>query len=133
MIGGLAVARIAGHDRKQVARTAQLWPPHVPGERQPGATPPCTDAPARKVLNGFVNLYDTWAVTIYWAATIYLWHNVAITLCSTAGAAIPLERVGARFEVGATRLAYSTTAADGSTTPVTCPAAPVATAARRVR
>jgi peptidoglycan/LPS O-acetylase OafA/YrhL len=49
----------------------------------------------RKFLNGFVNLCNARAVTIY------LWHNVAITLCFTVGAAIGVEWVGARFEMTA--------------------------------
>ena len=47
----------------------------------------------RRTLNGLVNLCNARAVTIY------LWHNVAITLCFEAGRFIPMERLGSRLEM----------------------------------
>ncbi|WP_148112767.1 acyltransferase family protein, partial [Actinoplanes sp. ATCC 53533] len=49
----------------------------------------------RRFLNGFVNLCNARAVTIY------LWHNTAITLCFTVGSAIAVDRVGPHFEMAA--------------------------------
>jgi peptidoglycan/LPS O-acetylase OafA/YrhL len=43
----------------------------------------------RRILNGFVNLANSRAVTIY------LWHNIAITFCFLAADWLPLDDLGA--------------------------------------